>query len=340
MGIHLEEKEIKEFNSGDCGERAFISEWKDVISDEKERETKLLKSLSKALPQEITDFNREEIEPIELFTIASHVEKLSDFINKRRNDKYWGLEIPSFPILTNALMGLREITILGANEKEGKSTFVLNIATDIADQGYPVIYYDFENGRENLEIRILCRKERIKYRDELLKKGYDIANKIESGLSRFRNNYNNFAIINDRQLTIGKLRKQISQIRKGKDEQTVLVVIDSLQKLIGNKMNDLKERRAGIDFWLRGFEELKSENPNLIFLIVSELTRGNREFKESGDIEYTAHFLLKLNPDENDSNIKNLHLVCARDVEANKIIAQYKADFDYWEFIEMEDKFL
>lgn len=113
-------------------------------------------------------------------------------------------------------------------------------------------------------------------------------------------------------------------------------------------MKDLKERRATIDRWLRDFEALKAKDPYLTIILVSELSRDKQQPKESGDIEYTAHFQLRLkknkergkpeDPEPEDDFKRILFLELARDVESGKKIAQYDVDFQRWKFTEIEEK--
>jgi len=121
-----------------------------------------------------------------------------------------------------------------------------------------------------------------------------------------------------------------------------LITIDSLQKL---PMENLRERRAAVDIWLRNFEELKAEDPYLTILLISELSREGQKPKESGDIEYTGHFLLRLESNQNeeeirksgyDDNIRMLWIEHARDVATGGNI-KYQANFRYWRFKEMEE---
>lgn len=281
-----------------------------------------------------------DIEPVETFSMATNAEDLKEFIEKKRSGEFWGHRIKSFPRLTSALMGLREIVVLAAKPKIGKTTFVLQIESEIADLGAGVIHYDFENGRYNLMMRECCRRFDVDYRTELLNdtwEGFDsLAGKIQE--------IKNFAIITDRGLTIDKIRGHIFDMRKTTGNDNVLITIDSLQKL---PMENLRERRAAVDLWLRNFEELKAEDPHLIILLVSELSREGQKPKESGDIEYTGHFLLRLESNQTeeevrkvgyDDNIRKLWIEYARDVAIGNPI-KYQADFSHWKFAEMKEDF-
>ena len=281
-----------------------------------------------------------DIEPVEAFSLAANAEDLKEFIEKRRAGEFWGHRIKSFPRLTSALMGLREIIVLAAKPKIGKTTFVMQIESEIADLGVGVIHYDFENGRYNLMMREACRRFDVDYRTELLGDKWTGLDSMIEKIEEIKN----LAIITDRGLTIDKIRAHIFDMRKATGNENVLITIDSLQKL---PMENLRERRAAVDLWLRNFEELKAEDPYLTILLVSELSREGQKPKESGDIEYTGHFLLRLESNQTeeevrkvgyDDNIRNLWIEYARDVATGDNI-KYQADFNRWKFAEMKENF-
>ncbi len=293
---------------------------------------------------ELTD-KYKEVKKVEDFSISARIDTLREYIRKKRAGKYLGLEVTCFPKLTEALDGLRGIIGISAPPKVGKTAFALQIASNIATQGHGTLYYDFESGAENLIIRELCRNQNIS-RQEIFKKGSSesLAIRVKAGLNNLEQR-KSFIIKTERSLGMEEIRSDISQVRllAGKDD--VLVVIDSLHKL---PMKDLKERRAAIDRWLRDFEALIANDPYLTIILISELSRDKQQPKESGDIEYTVDFLLRLrkneekakqeDPEPIDDFKRNLILELARDVESGKTIAQYVVDFQLWKFTESEEK--
>ena len=90
----------------------------DYLMTQADRPMALLDVLDKA-----KKFKIEDPEAIEKFTISSWADSFTEYIEKRRANEIWGHKIKGFPRLTSALMGLREITILAAKPKIGKTTF-------------------------------------------------------------------------------------------------------------------------------------------------------------------------------------------------------------------------
>lgn len=313
-------------------------------SYEQREEASLILNKAQTSFGELTDTFK-EVKKVEDFSVSARIDTLEEHISIKGEGEYLGLEITCFLKLTEALDGLREIIGISAPPKVGKTAFALQIASDIAGQGYGVLYYDFESGAENLMIREICRDQNITHQEIFKKRNPEsLVDGVKAGLNNLRKR-KNFIIKTERSLTIEEIRSDISQVRQltGKDE--VLVVMDSLQKL---PMKDLKERRAAIDRWLRDFEALKTNDRNLTIILISELSRDKQQPKESGGIEYAMHFLLRLrknkekakaeDPEPKDDFKRNLILELARDAESGKQIAQYEVNFEHWKFTEDKKK--
>jgi hypothetical protein len=252
-----------------------------------------------------------------------------------------------FAKMDQALQGLSGITILGGPPKAGKSCFSIQIATDVALNRSPVLYYDFENGRQKIYRRTLSRLSRLS--DQQLRQAQlaeqerrclDTAQKSLASMLHY------FRVVTDRKLTAGIMRRHIDFIRHETGRRRVLIVVDSLHKL---PFKNLSERRTGIDAWLRHLEALRDEF-NAAFLVISELSRGAGghyhdqpdlgAFKESGDIEYSADNAMILQPDwdpvdpiADNRRLNSLWMVASRENSPGKI-ATFQLDYPYWGFKE------
>jgi replicative DNA helicase len=266
-------------------------------------------------------------------------------------DKNIGREVlgvpTGFELMDNAMNGIRGINILGGQPKAGKSCFFMQVSTEAARRGMPVIYYDFENGREKIYMRTLCRLSRLS--EEELRK-HDLPPEASERLSRAKEDmkslFNYFRVVTDRKLSPDVMRRQIDFIKHETRLDQCLVIIDSLHKL---PFKNLSERRTGIDEWLRIMESIRDEQ-KVSFLVISELSRAgeggyNRmpdlgSFKESGDIEYSADNAIILQPnwdllDPLSTRVREngLWLVASRESSPGKV-ADYVLDFPYWGFVE------
>jgi KaiC/GvpD/RAD55 family RecA-like ATPase len=252
-----------------------------------------------------------------------------------------------FVKMDQALQGLSGITILGGPPKAGKSCFSIQVATNVALSRSPVIYYDFENGRQKIYRRTLSRLSRLS--DRQLRQTH-LAEQTQSRLGTSQQSIASmlryFRVVTDRKLTADIMRRHIDFIRHETGRQRVLIVVDSLHKL---PFKNLSERRTGIDAWLRNLEALRDEF-NAAFLVISELSRGAGghyhdqpdlgSFKESGDIEYSADNAMILQPDwdpvdpiSESERLNSLWMVASRENSPGKI-GTYQLDYPYWGFKE------
>ncbi len=254
-----------------------------------------------------------------------------------------------FTILDRALGGIHGINIMGGTPKAGKSCFFIQIATEMARRRIPVIYYDFENGRQKIYLRTLCRLGRLSV-DQVRKGKEALAGEEKKRLQAARRDLQQmlpwFRVVTDRSLSPELMRHHIDFLRHETNSDYTLVVIDSLHKL---PFKDFSERRTGIDAWLRQLEAIRDEL-DVSFLVISELSRGRDgrydsqpqlgSFKGSGDIEYSADnalvFLPRWDPfaaGDQDQRKNELWLVASREQGPGRI-ATYRLDYPYWGFVE------
>ncbi len=268
-------------------------------------------------------------------------------LEQQRGDDFRGMKT-GLAKLDRAVDGIHGINVIGGAPKVGKSCFMIQIATDMARRGIPVIYYDFENGRQKILQRTLVRLSRLtlsglqvgRFNDEDRRRYQQACQEFKKLLTWFR-------IVNDRRLTPEIMRRHIDFMRHETQREYTVVVVDSLHKL---PFKDLSERRSGIDAWLRQFESIRDEM-QVSFLVISELSRGDKGsyretphlgvFKGSGDIEYSADNAFVLHPDWDQQSAmdgsrrdNHLWLVASRE-HSPGLIATYRLDYPFWGFSEI-----
>ncbi len=254
--------------------------------------------------------------------------------------------LSGFNLLDSRIGGIHGINIFGGGPKVGKSSFMIQIATDMAARKIPVLYYDFENGRQRIYERTFARMSRIE--TSRLQSVNLTAEEKESharAAKKFTSLLRYFRVINDRKVSPELMRRHVDFLRHETGSEYTVVVIDSLHKL---PFKDLAEMRTGIDAWLRQIEAIRDEL-NVSFLVVSELSRGDGGsytgqphmgiFKGSGDIEYSADNAMVLLPDwdhmqdEMAKRINKLWLVGSRE-HSPGLVGDYILDYPYWGFRE------
>jgi len=254
--------------------------------------------------------------------------------------------VSGFPVLDEALGGIHGINVIGGGPKVGKSTFTIQIAAQMASQKIPVLYYDFENGRQKMYQRTLSRLARVEAKElHGGETGSDSPQLLREAKEKLERMLFYWRVINDRKITPTLMRKHIEFIRHETRSDYTVVVIDSLHKL---PFNEFTEQRTGIDAWLRQMESIRDEL-NVSFLVISELSRGVGDsydhtphlgvFKGSGDIEYSADNAMVLFPTSDSSTTgshdrKNcLWLVASREHSPGRV-AEYHLDYPFWGFDE------
>ncbi|MBU0682530.1 MAG: AAA family ATPase [Proteobacteria bacterium] len=268
-------------------------------------------------------------------------------LDRSQSASYQALKT-GMPCLDEALGGIHGINIIGGAPKAGKSCLAIQLATQMAANQVPVIYYDFENGRQKIYQRTTARLSRLavqRFQDVLEGDDKERFTKAQEDL---RSMMSWFRVVNDRKLSPELMRRHVDFLRHETHRDDAVIVIDSLHKL---PFKDFSERRTGIDAWLREMEAIRDEY-QVSFLVISELNRqeGGRYdgvphmglFKGSGDIEYTADNALVFLPDwdpvdsRTDNRVNSLWLVASRE-HSPGLVARYHLDYPYWGFRELDD---
>jgi KaiC/GvpD/RAD55 family RecA-like ATPase len=278
---------------------------------------------------------------------AREFELFSDDLLRQHADSYLAMR-SGLAGFDRALDGVHGLNVIGGPPKSGKSCLAQQIATELAVKRVPVIYYDFENGRQKIYQRILARTSRVAVAKFT---GGNLAaaeqERFAAAKESLKEMLDCFRVVNDRQLTPEIMRRHIDFLRHETGGEDVVVVIDSLHKL---PFKDFAERRTGIDAWLRELESIRDEL-RVAFLVISELNRqegGSYDttphmglFKGSGDIEYTADNALIFQPDRplgegrpETERVNGLWLVASREYSPG-LIGRYRLDFPFWGFTEL-----
>lgn len=270
----------------------------------------------------------------DLITAADYTDQLIQGWERTRKGELIGIKT-SFKALNEHTCGLRGLNILASAPKVGKSNLVGNIGWDVAQDQIPVIIYDFENGRDRILTRLVCRMARVT-EAELRLEGIPEKKQgnCQEAINKLRNGHC-FHIVKDaRSVTFDRIKRHVETVIT--PDGKVLLIFDSLQKL----PLDLDKRREGIDRWLRHFEALRDEYGCTIIL-VCELKRSGQgryqdagldSFKESGDIEYTGDTMFIFR-DTDDEKLKQLVIEASRDCEPGSV-AFYRKIYPYWDFTE------
>ena len=209
------------------------------------------------------------------------------------------------------------LTFLGATPGTGKSTLILQIASEIAATGQPVLFYSLEMSVEQLEAKILNREIHRKYPDstttargiftageadspENIKK-WEMIEEIKEDIG---DKYWEFYIKEKDQASFSSkdIEKDVGEFIKYKNKLPV-VFVDYLQILSPVDERKTQNEKQKNDENVIVLNDL-SNKYNLPIVVISSLNRdsykseekpkpmGMAAFKETGSIEYTASVIL------------------------------------------------
>lgn len=211
------------------------------------------------------------------------------------------------------------LILIGAQPSMGKSTLALQIAQNIAKRGIPAYYYSIEMNRHSIAAKALARtifsqsSSKISIPANSLMTANDLSafsseewKAIKQAQEELSKVFNNFYVIEslDKAPVSGKqIYEQMSKQLKSEGQKNVIVFVDYLQLLsYPSDSNDARQpdMRAVVDANLNYLKALASEC-NIPVVIISSLNRSNNgspvqtsDFKESGNIEYSADVLMAM----------------------------------------------
>ena len=200
--------------------------------------------------------------------LASHVslgDRAHESLLRTQGRQHAGISIPAYPLLSNALFGLRGVTLLTAPYGIGKTTLTLNIARSVAAAGKcQVVYITTEMKAVALAVRMLS----------------DIANSRGGGMM-VQNGY-----ITMQRLLVGDSASAITQEEKDKNRREKKLQLGAVQSknyedareildsLVGKSLHILDAKDIGSMQWARSEGE-HSLTP--LQRKVDEVTEGAEE---------------------------------------------------------------
>lgn len=189
-----------------------------------------------------------------------------------------------------------KIYVLGVVPSLDRTVLLNNIADNVCLNGYPVLFFSYEDERLELLAKTLVRFSQYEidafydgtFREpEALRELFEIPS-VRTILE--------FKYVVDKVVYLEDWEEVIRQI-KIKNRKSPVIFIDSLRKI--RTKAGFTEERLRVDFILSRLSDL-ARRFNVPFMVASELARdayrgGNKfslgSFKESGDIEYEASWL-------------------------------------------------
>lgn len=261
---------------------------------------------------------KEQAELIKEYDKINAASYINDFLQGVKDSANTREIKTGFSLLDDALDGglYEGLYILGAVSSLGKTTFLLQVADQIAQQGQDVLIISLEMSRYELMAKSISRNTIINcldlgiettkaktnrgitngkkwqyYSDEEI----DLINKSVKDYSQYANNIYILEGLGD--IGVEKIRKQVEEHTKIKGKPPV-VIVDYLQILA--PYNERYTERMNTDYNVRELKRI-SRDYKIPVITISSFNRDNYKvavsmiaFKESGGIEYSSDVLMGL----------------------------------------------
>ena len=199
--------------------------------------------------------------------------------------------------------------VLGATPSLGKTTFMVQIADNIAKSGNFVMYFSLEQSRLELTTKSLSRltaqrNSKLAVSSINIRRGSYINGAqhelFSQAIADYQEYSRNIAIIElGLDATISTITGAVQNFMNYTGLKPV-VMVDYLQ--IIQPDSDKFSTKEAVDTVVRALKKLQVDN-NLVVMVISSFNRTNylipvdyESFKESGNIEYTCDVLLGLQP--------------------------------------------
>jgi len=271
----------------------------------------------------------------------------------RQSDKgLVGLDT-GFSHLNHVLGGLQQgLYIFAGAPSCGKTTFLVQLADKVAQLGStPVLFFSFEQSRDELTVKSLARLASINTRD--IVKGRSDAtycqnvggqsiktnvwDAIQQAAQQYRRTAERIRIIEaDHETTLDKIRIMAQAAKHQAGTDRILVIVDYLQIIpTAERFASTKDK---VDWLCSQLRRLARDLDSPVVAISSEnrdAYRGNKKptlaaFKESGGIEYSADvagaFWTDAEKGDNINRAVRLYIIKNRNGELANIDMTFKAD--------------
>lgn len=278
-----------------------------------------------------------------------------------------------FPLLDRKLSGLYSgLYTIGAISSLGKTTFMLQIADQLAAAGNDVLFFSLEQSRFELASKSIARYTVKDLKDEekqdkaisaltIRKASFsdkEDFTRVKKSIEKYINEVgSHLSVIEGNYGTTVKTIKEITEAYIAQNKVKPIIIVDYLQVIQAAAQSKRASLREELDIIVTELKRL-SRNNDLVVFIISSLNRMNytmpvdfESFKETGGIEYTSDVVLGLQlqvtshlPADNTSdkrekirkakaeNPRKIELVCLKNRYG---ISGFKLGYDYYPALDL-----
>lgn len=227
------------------------------------------------------------------------------------------LSLKTMPQLNKKLWGLRkkQLTVIGARPSHGKSSFIGQVAYDLASQGHKVLVISLEMSNEEFVERLFCNVRGVK--------NYDL---LTGKFKRHLDEYNRFQIELENMILcysdcIGKNWSEVDKIFSEMSVKFDVVIVDYIQAIKGTQ----RTMKENFDDYIINFR-MMAKKYNFSAIICSQINRSSQDSKDkrpylhqlkgTGGLEEQADIVIllywKYKDDENEETKNDYFLFLAK----------------------------
>ncbi len=209
--------------------------------------------------------------------------------------------LTGFPVLDEMLGGLQPaLHIIAGRPGLGKTTFMLQVATYVVENGTPVVFVSFDEVLWRLTLKIFCQKGGLvmkkyadgRYTDDDYEELQEVYKEYKDQLALLH------FVEGTATLDVPQLESMCRQTMNRTKSKQALVIVDYLQRWASNVDDKINFEHivSGLVGQLRDMA-FRLESP---VVVVSSLTREGyeepslKDLKESGELEFSADTALML----------------------------------------------
>ena len=258
-------------------------------------------------------------------------------VSRGKNPK---LPLKTLPGFNRKIWGLHTgLTVIGSRTSQGKSSFSLQIAYDLASQNFPVLFLSLEMDEESLVERLFCNSKKVDNFDLLTGK---INNEdIKSKWDEFSEEIKTIPLL----ITngIGKTFSELTELVEIMNPKPKVIIIDYIQVI-----KQVRDEREVLNEYLRNLRQYCVEN-DIAGVICSQSNRQTLQdkgreptlntLKGTGVLEEISDVVLLLHWDnfytKDPDTFNNFKIIVAKN--RNGMTGSYEVSFypHYYRFEEL-----
>lgn len=227
---------------------------------------------------------------------------LKEVAEKRKAVKEQNLSaigLPTGLVRLDRLLGRLQqgVHLVAAEPGQGKTTLMIQIAQNVAEQGYPALFVSFEESLMRLSLKALCQVSSLE--SKAFADGYGEPSELEKAAKSHGAKLKNLHFLEgNNRITVAQIKAKSLQMMAKVKSQKCLIVIDYIQKMAAasREFSDFRHIVANLVSDLRELA-MRLESP---VVAISSQNRGGQgkaqltSLKEAGELEYSADTVMFL----------------------------------------------